>query len=103
MANGCSAPQFATVVDWALRKACQVSREACNRHDRRYYEGGTLDEKLASDVDLFNDVLHDMLRERESWEDSLGTACAVFRGLQTPVALQHWHMKPTVDRGTQET
>jgi len=102
MANGCSAPRFAQVVDWALRKACEVARKACDQHDAAYYRGGTLDEKLAADIVLFENVKVAMMASNETYPDALGVACAIFRGLQTPIALAHWYTPPAVERGPQE-
>jgi hypothetical protein len=103
MANGCSAPRFAQVLDWALRKACEVSREACNWHDARYWQGGTLDEKLAADIVLCGRVYRDLLNADEDVETAEAVCVAFFRGLQTPLAFQHWYCPPpTVERGPQE-
>lgn len=103
MSDGCSAPRFAQVADWALRRACEVAREACDRHDERYYRGGTTDAKLAADVVLCAAVQDALLRAGESEATAEGAAAAFFRGLQTRIAFDHWHFPAGIAREPQET
>jgi hypothetical protein len=97
----CSIPLFAQCADWALRKVARICKGRCRDHDACYAKGGTLDEKLLADMAFCVCVRDDMIAAGEP-EVATGTAAAIWRGLQTPLATAHWYRPPAVNQSPQE-